>query len=254
MFNILFPFLILSSGSLIGCLKNKKYEEIVPITALGIILVLFIFYLFNILKIGLYIIYIITLIIYIIFFINIIKKDKEERDKLLKYLFTPGFIIYISLFIIIFIITNNKEILLWDELRLWGAYPKILYYSSEIQLGSNVQLMDIMQSYTPGMPLFQYFFLKSIGIFKESHLILSYSILAISLLIPITKKITWKKWYLIPIIIIILILLPTIFYNSSHDGLEYYKTLFIEPIISITFAYSIFLTTKNILSDKYKYL
>lgn len=140
------------------------------------------------------------------------------------------------------------------ELRLWGAYPKILYYSDTLQLGANSQVMDIMQSYNPGMPLFQYFFLKTAGIFKESYLYLAYSLLGLSLLLPITKKLTWKKLAIVPIIIFCLIFIPLICANSYHDSMIYYLTLFIEPILGITFGVALYFTTQNILSKKSDYL
>lgn len=253
MLNILFPLLVISSGSLLGSIKDRKYEEVLPITIMAIILIEYIFYIFNILKVGLYLTWLIAFIIYIYFIYHIIKY-KSKRQSIRKNLLTPGFLVFILSYFIIFFLTNNSEVLLWDELRLWGAYPKILYYSDTLQLGANSQVMDIMQSYNPGMPLFQYFFLKTAGIFKESYLYLAYSLLGLSLLLPITKKLTWKKLAIVPIIIFCLIFIPLICANSYHDSMIYYLTLFIEPILGITFGVALYFTTQNILSKKSDYL
>lgn len=52
MLNILFPLLVISSGSLLGSIKDRKYEEVLPITIMAIILIEYIFYIFNLLKVG----------------------------------------------------------------------------------------------------------------------------------------------------------------------------------------------------------
>lgn len=106
---------------------------------------------------------------YIFFLYKFIKSTKEERIIIIKNIFTPGAIIFIIVFCLITLITRGRYVFLWDELRLWGAYPKILYYDGSLQLGENIQLMPKMQSYEPAMPLFQFLFAKSAGIFTESN-------------------------------------------------------------------------------------
>ncbi len=245
MIHLFFAFLALSSGSIFASLYGKRYEEILPITMMSSILILYLFYIFNILFIGLYLIWAIMLCMYIYFGYKFIKEDKKERKQILKNIFTPAFVIFILCFIIIAILTYNRRALLWDELRLWAAYPKILYYD-----GDKATLLNIMQSYEPGMPLFQYFFTKTAGVFKESYLFLSYAILGLAVFMPILKKLEWKKWYLIPIFIFILIMLPLSLANSNHDSLTYYYTLFIEPMLGLFFAYTLYLSTQDIKDDK----
>ena len=82
---------------------------------------------------------------------------KYQRKEILKNLFTPGLLIYSLCFILIYFITRNNDVLLWDELRLWGAYPKILFYDGSLQLDGDAQLINIMRSYNPGMPLFLFY-------------------------------------------------------------------------------------------------
>lgn len=42
------------------------------------------------------------------------------------YIFTPGFVVFLLGFIILYVLTLDNKVLLWDELRLCGAYPKLL--------------------------------------------------------------------------------------------------------------------------------
>lgn len=252
--HLFFALLAICSGSAIGSIYNKKFEESIPITVMGSIIFLYVFYIFNHLFMGLYILWGIMLFCYIFFLYKFIKSTKEERISIIKNIFTPGAIIFITVFCLITLITRGRYVFLWDELRLWGAYPKILYYDGSLQLGENIQLMPKMQSYEPGMPLFQFLFAKSAGIFTESNLFLAYGILGAIVFIPLTKKITWKKWYLIPIYSFLIFMLPLALANSQWDGLVYYYTLYIDPMLGIYFAYTLYLASINMIDKKYKFL
>ena len=254
MINLIFLFFSLSGFSCLGALYKKKYEEVMPITVVGIMLFLYLFYIFNILNIGCIILVLLFIFCYLFFAIKFFKMNKIEKEEIFSYIFTPGFFIFLFGFVFIYILTYSNKVLLHDELRLWGAYPKILFYDGSLQLGDNSYLLSGMRSYNPGMPLFIYFVLKIMGTFKENILFFAYSLVGFSLLIPITKNIKWKEWTKIPFFLFGLIFLPLLFANSNNDNLVYYYTLYIEPVLGIIFGYAMYLTFDNILKDKFKYL
>lgn len=249
-----FALLALSSGSVFGAMYNKKFEETLPITVMSSMIFLYIFYIFNKLFLGLYILWAVMLLCYLFFIYKFIKSTKDIRKNVLKNIFTPGLLIFIIVFCAITIITRGRFVLLWDELRLWGAYPKILYYDGSLQLGNNIQLMSKMQSYEPGVPLFQFLFAKSAGYFAESNLFLAYALLGVTIFLPITKKITWKKWYLIPIYSFLVFMIPLALNNSNLDYLTYYNTLFVDPMLGVYFAYTLYLAYTSTIDKKYKLL
>lgn len=254
MINLILLFLSLSSFSCFGALYKKRFEEIIPFVVIGIMLFLYVFYIFNILNIGFYFLILIIIVNYLLFCYRIFKSTSSEKKEIFKYIFTPGFIVFLFGFIILYILTFNNKVLLWDELRLWGAYPKLLFYDEILQLGDSSSLLPQMRSYNPGMPLFMYFILKIFGEFKENLLFFGYSLVGYSILIPITKNLKWSDWLKIPFYLIGLLLLPLMFANSNNDWLVYYSTLYIEPSLGIIFGYSLFLTFNNIFNDKFKYL
>lgn len=252
MLNII-PLLVISSGSVFfATFFNKKYEEILPITVLSIIVLLYFSYIFNILNIGFSLIIILSILLYVFSFIRMIKKKIFRQT--INNIFTPGLLCFLIIFIIITIITKNSYVGLWDELRLWGAYLKLLFYDSSVQITNGTMFYDTMKSYLPSMPLFQYFWMKCIGTFVESYLFLSYSVVFVSLFMPLLKKITWSKWWKILIIIPIVILIPLTFYNSGFDSGYFYSTLYIDPILGIFFGVAMYLAMSNIFKDKLKYI
>lgn len=249
--NIIFPILILLSGSFFASIWYKKSSlNLLPLSIFSITVILYIFYMFNLLTVGFYLILIISFSLWIL---GIYKLFKEKTLKPLEYFFTPGLFIFLIAILIIYIITKDNNVLLWDELRLWGAYPKALFYSGELQLGNNAILGESIQHYLPGMPLFQYFFTKSCGIFRESYLFLSYAIVGLSLFMPFLNKLSWKKWYIGLIILLIVLIFPLTFGNSPTitDFLSYYSTLFIDPILGIMFGYLMYLSINDVFKTKF---
>ena len=236
-------YIALSIGGFFFSFYKKRFEETLILSMGFIIVFLYITYILNILNFG-YIILLLLMGCILIYSIYKFIKSKDKKE-VLSYFFTPGFVIYTICFVAIFLIVRYNRVLLWDELRLWGAYPKILYYDGSLQLGKDAMLYTIMQSYEPGMPLFQFFFTKTALDFKESYLFLSYAILCLGTLLPMTKKLTFKKWYYIPAFVLLLIMLPVALANSGFDFLTYYKTLFIEPGLGLFFGFTLYLSTRN---------
>ena len=240
---IILVFILLSSGSLFLAFYNRRFEESLPLTTGVIIVFLYISYILNILHIGYYILLFIIGCLLLISGYKFIRS--EDKKEVLSYFFTPGFFIFGFCFLTVLVLVYQRKVLLWDELRLWGAYPKLLYYDGSLQLGEAAKLIPAMQSYQPGMPIFQFFFTKSALSFKEGYLFLAYAILGMSILLPITKKLTWKHWYYFPVFVLILVVLPIAIGNSGFDSLTYYFTLYIEPMLGLYFGYTIYLSTRK---------
>lgn len=247
---IILNLFILSIGSIFGSIYlNKRYEEMLPMNVMAIIFILFIFYMLNIPLVGYYLIHLIGILLLIAsakkFF-----QDKDKRKEYLSNFFTPGLLIFGILSFIIYLITKDNYVMAFDELRLWALYPKSIFSTDKLMLGKN---NFFSTEYFPGMPLFQYFFAKNYGAFVDSHLYLSYTIVCLSIFLPITKKINWKSyWAIIPTIILIYSF-PMFFANSGFDMQYYYRSLFIDPALGMFFGYSLFLSTNNFKKDKFKF-
>lgn len=251
---IILPLILIFSGSFFSAVFFKKnVEESIPITIMSIILFLYIFYCFDKLLLGFYLVIFVCTCMYLSL-IYLIKKNgfKQSWIYLKKYLVTPPLIIFIILCIIFFIITRNNTVMLWDELRLWGAYPKVLFYTDKLQLGNYSYLFPIMRSHTPGMPLFVYFIEKFNRSFSEPNIFFAYAIFCSSLFMPALKKLKWKSSYLIIPISFIIFLIPLVFYNSYLDMGDYYKSIYIDPVLGLLIAYNIYLLSTNSFENWFK--
>jgi hypothetical protein len=250
-------YLSICSGSVLTVIHTKRRaEEAIPFTITAIIGILFLFYIVNKLLIGYYIILVIIIAIYlyaacIILYKGPIKKEKGSIRQYAKRLFTPGIAIFTVLFLVLDVITHDNLVGTWDELRLWAAYPKALYFTNQLQLGSDALIYNIMQAYPPGMALFQYFIQRLSGCFVEAKLFWAYGIFTVSVLLPALRNIQWKNILWIILITVCILIVPMLFSNSGLDGLSMYRSLYIDPMLGLLFAYCLFLSFQEGFSDLY---
>lgn len=160
-------------------------------------------------------------------------------------------VIFCLLCILFFFILQGKLVGLWDELRLWGAYPKILHYTGTLQMGENTILFHNMQSYLPGMPLFIYYLTSFSSAFTDWHIFYGYAILGVSLFLPALKNMKWKNaWLVLPIAAVILFF-PRLFYSFGIEHEYYYNSLFIDTTLGLFVGYSFYLAVTSCFDTKY---
>jgi hypothetical protein len=250
-------YLSICSGSVLTVIRTKRRaEEAVPFTITAIIGILYLFYIVNKLLIGYYIVLVIIVAIYlyaayIILYKGLARKEKGFIRQIAQRLFTPGIAIFTVLFLVLDVITHNNLVVTWDELRLWAAYPKALYFTNQLQLGFDKLIYSIMQEYPPGMALFQYFIQRLSGCFVEAKLFWAYGVFAISVLLPALRNIRWKNLWWIILITFCAFIVPMLFSNSGQGALNMYRSLFIDPMLGILFAYCLFLCFQEGFSDLY---
>lgn len=157
----------------------------------------------------------------------------EARD-VLERLISPQMSTLGLALIMALVLTRGRSASLWDELRLWAALPKLMFFSSTLQVGPDALLLPAMQTYIPGMPLWQYFVEAFNGSFIESRLFFAYAAMGIVLLLPVTHRLTWRtaRLWLAPSIVLIL-LIPAFFFNARIDLGDYYASLYVDPMLGV---------------------
>lgn len=239
---ILLAMILASIGLAIAI--RRKTEECLPIVFLGTIVVLYIFYCLNFLHIGRFFVYAALAELIVMGAILLFKSD-EIKKKFFKDYFTIALAIFIGLSIAILIFAHNLRPNLWDELRLWAAEPKAMFYIGDLQIGNNAVLYPEMQSYPPAMSLLAYFFTSISGKYFEAAPFISMVVFGFALIVSALKKITWKMWPLVAPIVAIIIIMPCILTSGasemSGDWAYYYLSLFIDMILGTLVGFGLFL-------------
>ena len=229
MLAIVFFFLIISSGSVFSsAVFQKKYEEVLPITNVAIVVLLFIFGILGYLETGVVICCGLSIILYVIAIVWIIKK--REYKLWMKNILTPGFFCYIIWNAVLVFLIKDKLMHSWDEFSHWGDIVKVMVTYDDF--GTNPLSDSMFASYPPGMSLFQYM-LQKINVwisgtaFTEWLLYVAYHMCAFSFPAYFLKG-TGKRSILYTLVIMgAVFIIPTLFYA------EYYTTLYVDPFLGI---------------------
>jgi hypothetical protein len=228
-------FAALSSGSIVAAaFSGSRYESVLPLTVMAICMLLYVFYLFDLLVFGFWFVLSVCAFCYVVSAVAIIRR-KNLKEVISRFI-TPGFVVFLAIYIFMFFRLQNLIVTYWDELRLWGAAPKILFYTNA-WLAGDTMLYKSMQFYPVAMPLFQYLLQRMNGQFKEGYLFVAYVIFSFAFLMPMMKNVKWKQYWLMPVAALLLIALPMLFFNSNYSFNNFYANIFIDAALGIVFGY-----------------
>ena len=228
-------------------LLNKKIDLVIPITIVGMILIVYVFGIFRNLNIGVKILKLITIILGIFIIYKITKSIKNKKTKeFFKNIITPGIIIYILFFIINVVLNKNRLLELYDNFNHWVLIVKNMFLYNGYGILENSIIS--FNEYPPFTATFQYILLNFKGQYSEDVIIMAQNILYISMLMPLFHKVEWKSgkrklFYIIPTVI----LLPMFFYRY------FYTDLLVDGFIGILFALGLYEIFRNDENKKYKY-
>lgn len=207
---------------------DKRIEETLFLSILGIVLIIFLSgFVFNLL-VGVYIIILLSSLLFIYNFICIYKKKKIIKENI----FTPSFFFFIVFSIFLILLNFGRLFIVWDEFSHWALVVKNMFYLNTFGLGSDSTVLA--KSYLSGTSLFQYFCVKLNGTYNESILYFAQNLMFFSLILPIFKNFKKLNNIMLWLSMAIVVLLPTLFYPY------FYNSIYVDGMLGIAFAYSIY--------------
>ena len=173
------------------------------------------------------------IVIFIMIWNKVRKKEIDKIKEAIKSIITPGLFVYLALFVINIMIHQGRILEDYDEFNHWGLIVKNMFTYNTY--GTNAESAVLFNEYPPFTAVFQYFFLGIQKVYQEDTIIIAQNVLYLSIIIPITRTITWKKnlrklWIAIPVIVF----LPMIFYAN------FFLEILVDGILGIMFAYLMF--------------
>lgn len=244
---------IFSSGGALGSVWLKKnYAQMLPVTLCGMLLAVYPFYLLDALKAGLVAVLALAALCYAAAAYGVVRKRNVAAAASL--FFSGGFWAFLLLALLYQYATKDTLVWFWDSLRLWGAEVKYMYYYNANVLRPDSLIWTNMQSYFPGVQLFQYLCLKILGEFRESWLALGYALFAGGVMLGTADKLKAKQlcgWVGCALLIF---LVPLTCYNGNADCATYYRSLYIDAMLGILFGASIVYAFAAKLGDWFDWL
>ena len=227
--DIVFVMTVLA-GSIAGAVVfKKKFDNVYPLTCMGIIIILYVFGLLGMLQYGVAFICVMSFLLYILSIV--VLSRKHNIGDLKSDFFTPGFWVFCVLYLGLIYINHGKLADTWDEFSHWMDCVKAMTYVNDFV--TNPAAHSTFQSYPPAMSLFQYFYQKiylhmyPMAEFSEWRMYMAYQLLAFSTFFPFMQKINFRRPISAFCCLISILVVPLIFYSG------FYTTVYIDPFLGI---------------------
>ena len=183
---------VLLSGSVFAAARfGRKFEEILPVTCMGFVLVLFLFGAVGLLNAGVYAVLLLAVCFWAYGLWSLVKRRGKQ---LVKSMITPAFAIFCVLFALLMLGDYGMLSTGWDDFSHWQLCVRKMMVLNDF--AANPASGIYYQSYPPAMALFQYFFQKlrylldSEPVFSEWRLFLAYQVLMIAPAMPFFRELS----------------------------------------------------------------
>ncbi len=229
MVGMLTVFLVLISGSVFASSVYKwRFEEALPLTCCSIVAVMYMAGLAGILSAGITIVTVLSLLMLLASVVNLARR-KSFKD-FSRCFFTPGFLLYGSMFAVLIVMHMGRVADDWDEFSHWMDIVKVMLMYNDF--GTHPLAASAYQSYPPGMALFQYFVHETVvgsadGNLTEWLCFFAYHLYTFSFLFPFLKHLKLKQigpavFFVVGCCLIPLVLFP-----------KFLESIYIDPFVGI---------------------
>jgi hypothetical protein len=241
LFSALGPLLyVISLTGLFVYIFRKKYnfQTLLPLALMSTVLFVFIFTLiFHNINLSFWLSVAASSV-----FLPLLIFDKQRKKVLKENIFTPGFVLFIILYIFIFALNWGKFIpLLSDSSMHWAPHVLAMWLQNDFYTSPGSSIV-IHGDYPPMLQLFEVIWGKAAGMYSENLLFVALQLFSFSMILPAFSGLKWKKdkllqaWTLIGLFAISILSLPLVFYLSG-----FYSTIEIDTALAFIFAYGIYL-------------
>lgn len=227
-------FIICSTGTMLYVTK-RRFEEVLPVSLIFNTIVVFIFAFCGQMRIGYYMTFLIALIFPIILVVLTIKH--KDSSNVYNNLFTPGFFIFLVIYVFIFLLNYNRGFISWDEFSHWGPMVKETFRLDKLY-SVRESMLSVHKDYPPAVSIFQTIWCKLCGEYKEAYLYTSLQILSLSFFLPALYKLKWKKSFsfFIKLVLIIIAILSSNLVISLGEVI-FYQTIYTDYLLGLILAY-----------------
>lgn len=183
------------------------------------------------------------------------KNNKELMNQFKDNYFNTGLIMFLVIYSFLYFYDLNRVFTMWDEKSHWGVMLKEMIRLDNLYSVKESTLM-VHKDYPPVLQIFELFWIKLSGSYKEAYALRALHTLELSFIIPFinVSKINFKNIIktIIKTITIIVIILLTILMFDTHRVMN---SIYNDYLLSIIVVYSLLkvLFSKELLSKSFIY-
>lgn len=237
--------MVFCTGSVLCCAYfDKKFEEVLPLTLTGMVLVLFGTSLIGQMLLGVYLVLFLSAVGCLCAGVHLVR-TRDVRAFAVRF-FTPSFFLFSGLLVLLTYFNSGKVATSWDEFSHWADVVKMM--TIENVLSTSALSNSLFQSYPPGMSLFQYFVQKVYLLanpaetFNEWRVYFAYQVFSMAFFFPLCKHFGFKRPLSIAISGIAVLFGALLFFPELL--ISVYVDVFLALLTGVGFA-TIYLTPKK---------
>lgn len=225
---IILFLLIINTTMAFSAISKRKFEENIIFTIVSYITVLFLTGVIGNLNIGFYVIILANIIMLVYNIYAIAKRKINVKEQIFSF----GFIVFILSYMLILWISVGRMSIEWDEFSHWSLAVKNMFNLGNLGLGEDSNLL--CKNYLSGTSIFQFFCTRLCGEFKEGMLYVGMNVMLVSTILPIFKNVKTRKNLLSYICFGLMFCVPMYFYT------QIYKTVYVDGILALAFANTLY--------------
>lgn len=232
---------VLSSGSILcAAAEKQRYEQILPVTCVGVVAVLFLCGILGGLRYGITLVFLIALALWVCGAVILCRR--RNLKEFLRRVFTPGFFLWAAFLAVAMYHLPGMLFCKTDEFSHWGSIVKGMFYFD--QLSTAPVLESAFASYPPGLAVFEYFTAKVMAAaahtdFQEWYVYLGWQSLVFSMMMPFTAKLRFRNPLMIAAVGLILFVSPSVL------DVWIYSTVYADSALGVLLGAGLAMVTVN---------
>ena len=252
------PFIVISIVAItIAMYFKESFAKVIPSAIFSIVVVMYLGGLFNNLSIGLYFIYFYCLVSIIVFIYFRIKNDKYRLQQLNELIISPGFIIFLILFIAIYIYNVNASFSNWDEWTHWGPYVKDMYERNKFY-NTMGHIATVHLSYPPFIQLFEFFYCRIVGKCNMQNIYRAYQLLCFSMPLMVFCNLKFNiRSFRNSIKIIFVMVFSILFFIFANRFISFdanpIKSIYADAFLGLSFGFFLINVIQFDFYDRFKF-
>lgn len=235
-FALICALLILMSAGYSG-LFRKKFAVMMPLSVFSAILILYIAGLTAHMKVGVIAFIGISAILFLAGLTrSLIRRDmKTYAENVLSF----GLVFFIGIMVLVYFMTDGRLLSRFDEFTHWGLTIKnyMIFDGFANVKGSTTH----GAGYQPGISLFCYLFTSLKKQVSESDMLRGMDVFVISMLLPVFRRISWRRVVIGIFLIPFVLCAPWLFSTAIIP----YNTLYIDAAMALCFAFLLYFYYSN---------
>ena len=227
--NIAFLLLICSGSVYCAARNQRRFEEILPLTSIAMVLIVFVCGVCGNLVAGVVIILVLAIALYILSVIHLIRN--RQIKGFISAMVTPGAAVFVISFFAVSYLNFGRMAHAWDEFSHWVDIVKVMATLDDF--GTNAMSFSTFASYPPGMSIFQYILQKLTvwinpeNTFSEWRVYVAFQTFCILSVMPIFTMCTFRRPLHLLLTCAAVFLTPLLFFGNL------YGAVYIDPFLGL---------------------